>query len=137
MQRIETDAIRKFGRIFDIPDGKIRTFTGFDCAAVIKTKRPGCMECSPLQGFNRCHPEKRATHVHRQKHGGQGEEPGLQSVAKAIGTPCSRKASIGGALGFADGVVSPGQNDSDSSRCSHGGYTALFQYSTWSAESAP
>mgnify|MGYP001788506742 CR=1 FL=1 len=59
-----------------VPKAQIRPQPRRDPAAIGQPQRPGRMQGSPLQRL---------------------EEPGLQSVATAIGTPAARKAAIGGA----------------------------------------
>ena len=56
-----------------------------------------------------------------------GEEPGLQSVATAIGTPWARKAAIGGSLRFAQGVERARQHHRDRPRRRHRGRVGVVR----------
>jgi len=76
MKRIEPNAIRKLGRVLNIPYTKISAGSGDD-PRVIRNNVHAMFIVSSGDA--------------------RGDEPGLQSVASAMGTPYSRKASIGGA----------------------------------------
>ena len=67
-----------------------------------------------------------------------GDEPGLWSVATAIGTPASRSASTGGSLRLAQEVERARQQHGDRAGAAPSPRTpASLRYSRWSQDSAP
>ena len=76
----------------DLPHGQIRTLASRNHTALVDTERARRVArgAGALPGVMR---EQRAGHVHGEQIEVSREEPGLQSVASAIATPCLRNRS--------------------------------------------
>jgi hypothetical protein len=93
MERIEADAIDELGWTLDVPDREVAVLAGFETADAVE------------QAASRVTPAMHSSTVSRNSVAPMfmvsssevsGEEPGLQSVEMAIGTPWRRIAWMGG-----------------------------------------
>ena len=66
-----------------------------------------------------------------------GDVPGLQSVATAIGTPCSRNASSGGSRVSRSTWNAPGSSTATAPDAAIARTLSMLVCSTWSADSPP
>ena len=102
MQRIIAHAIGQLGQALDVPDGQIAPLADFQRARFIQATERACRFA---RDASRVTEAMTSSTVSRNSVAAmfmvisrdvRGEEPGLQSVAMAIFTPCLRNKSTGG-----------------------------------------
>lgn len=97
MQRVEADAIDKFGRRSDVPDRQISPLSASSVPVSCASPRAAAaLRVTPSRHSSTVMKNSVAAMFMVSSNEVSGDVPGLQSVASAIATPLARKRATGG-----------------------------------------